>query len=90
MRKLEDVVPYQVRKLYREWLLGVFEDLKETDIPLKGKLKPGIRFPEPSGDKWRSLCDGNTNKAARRAEAAKEQKIIDHIVQAMYIQEAVT
>ena len=89
MKKIQEAVPYQLRKLYREWLLEIFEDLEEKDIPIKGRLKPGIRFPEPSGEKWRSLCDGNTNKAARRAEAEKEQRVIDHMVQALFIQETV-
>ena len=47
---IQEAVPYQLRKKYRQWLLAMFEDLQEEDIPLKGKVKPGVRFPKPTGE----------------------------------------
>ena len=35
---IQDAVPYQLRKIYRQWMMEVFEDLEEKAIPMKGKI----------------------------------------------------
>lgn len=90
MRPLQDEVPFALRERYRDWLLEMFEDLQPKDIPMKGKLKPGIRFPQPSGEKWRKICQGNKNKSERRKEEENDKKVIDHVLTAMFLQETIT
>ena len=72
---------------YRQWMMEIFEDLEEQDIPMKGKLKSGLRFPEPNGERWKELVDGYENKHARRAVEGEDEKITQHHLSAMWIQE---
>ena len=84
---IQDAVPYQLRKIYRQCMMEIFEDLEEQDIPMKGKLKAGLRFPEPSGERWKELVDGYENKHARCAVEGEDEKIMQHYLSAMWIQE---
>ena len=84
---IQDAVPYQLRKIYRQWMMEVFDDLEEKDIPMKGKLKAGLRFPEPSGERWKELVDGYENKHAKRAVEGEDERMIQHYLSAMWIQE---
>ena len=54
---------------------------------MKGKLKAGLRFPEPSGERWKELVDGYENKHARRAVEGEDEKTMQHYLSAMWIQE---
>ena len=84
---IQDAVPYQLRKIYRQWMMEVFDDLEEKDIPMKGKLKAGLRFPEPNGERWKELVDGYENKHAKRAVEGEDERMIQHYLSAMWIQE---
>ena len=68
-------------------MMKIFEDLEEKDIPLKGKLKAGLRFPRPSGERWEELVDGYENEHTRRAVDAEDETIMQHYLSALWIQE---
>ena len=44
---LKDEIPFNLKDIYRKCIIEVFEDVTERDLPKKGKVTPGIRFPLP-------------------------------------------
>ena len=66
---LDKCVPYELRGLYRQWLLETFDGITEETLPAsKAKVRAGLHLPVPSGLRWEEMI------AAKHAKRATKQK----------------
>jgi len=84
---LEDEVTMSQKKQYRQWLLQMFDDVKDVDIPLKGPVKPGIRFPIPCGSQWRAILENDPQAVSQRLMDAADTKSTDEALLSVRIME---
>ena len=80
---LKEEVPYNFRDIYRQWLTEVFEDVEAKDLPKKGPITLGMRFPIPCGGRWRELVDSFENKHSKRDEEAVSSRMIAEALHAV-------
>jgi len=73
---LKEEVPYNFRELYRTWLTEIFDDVTSKDLPKKGPISCGMRFPVPCGGRWRELVDNFENKHHRREDEAVDLRLV--------------
>ena len=75
MKKLAKAVPYELRGLYRDWLISTYgylpEDIpwaeKSADIPRGAYVKPGLKFPAPHGSLWSEMCGTFRSRQRQRS-----------------------
>ena len=93
---LAKAVPYQLRGLYREWLI-LTQGLDPKDIPVgqSGKnpkasqcVKVGLTFPLPGGKEWIAMLERHESgtRSAKSAEKHQDDRIMEECMHAAFVE----
>ena len=95
-KPLAKAVPYQLRGLYREWLMSVHGHAS-SDIPVGsgGKnpkasqcVRVGITFPLPGGKEWTAMLERHNSgsRSARSAEKQEDDRLMEECMHAAFVE----
>ena len=83
---LDKCVPYELRGLYRQWLLETFDEITEETLPAsKAKVRAGLRLPVPSGLRWEEMIAAkHAKRATKQKELFKDEFLTNRALQAVF------